>query len=158
LTGSKARCQDDAAARSGCAPDEEVVITVSIAAEFGSGQVFWSILWFFVFVMWIYLLIVIFTDIIRSHDMGGWAKALWAIFIIFLPFLGIFLYLIIRGGSMQDRQVSAAKEQDAAMRAYIRDASGGSSSADQLAKLADLHSAGKLDDAEYAAAKARVIG
>jgi len=143
----------------GGASDEEVVITVSIAAEFGSGQVFWSILWFFVFVMWIYLLIVIFTDIIRSHDMGGWAKALWAIFIIFLPFLGIFLYLIIRGGSMHERQVSAAKEQDAAMRAYIRDASaGGTSEADQLAKLADLHSAGKLDDAEYAAAKARVIG
>jgi hypothetical protein len=56
---------------------------VSIAAEFGSGQVFWSILWFFVFVMWIFLLITIFTDIIRSHDMGGWAKAIWAIAIIF---------------------------------------------------------------------------
>jgi hypothetical protein len=137
--------------------DQEVVVVVSIAAEFGSGQVFWSILWFFVFVMWIYLLIIIFTDIIRSHDMGGWAKALWALFVIFLPFLGIFLYLIIRGGSMQERQVAAAKEQDAAMRSYIRDASGGTSAADQLAKLADLHTAGKLDDAEYAAAKARVI-
>jgi hypothetical protein len=131
---------------------------VSIAAEFGSGQVFWSILWFFVFVMWIFLLITIFTDIIRSHDMGGWAKAIWAIAIIFFPFLGIFIYLIVRGGSMHERQVAAAKDQDAAMQAYIRDASGGTSDADQLAKLADLHSAGKLDDAEYAAAKASVIG
>jgi hypothetical protein len=108
--------------------------------------------------MWIFLLITIFTDIIRSHDMGGWAKAIWAIAIIFFPFLGIFIYLIVRGGSMHERQVAAAKDQDAAMQAYIRDASGGTSDADQLAKLADLHSAGKLDDAEYAAAKASVIG
>jgi hypothetical protein len=130
---------------------------LQLAAEFGTGQVFWSILWFFLFFVWIMLIFSIFGDIIRSDDMGGAAKAIWSIFIIFVPFLGIFLYLIIRGGSMGERQVKAAKAQDAAMQDYIRSAAGTESAADQLAKLADLHSAGKLDDAEYAAAKAKVV-
>ena len=70
------------------------------AAEFGTGQVLWSLLWFFLFFVWIMLIFTIFGDIIRSDDMGGWAKAIWSIFIIFLPFLGIFVYLIARGGGM----------------------------------------------------------
>ena len=132
--------------------------TLQLAAEFGTGQVFWSILWFFLFFVWIMLIFTIFGDIIRSDDMGGAAKAIWSIFIIFLPFLGIFAYLIVRGGSMGERQMKAAKAQDAAMQDYIRNAAGtGESAADQLAKLADLHSAGKIDDAEYAAAKAKVV-
>lgn len=130
---------------------------MTIAAEFGSGQVLWSILWLFLFVVWIYLLITIFTDIFRSEDLSGWGKALWTIAIILFSFIGILLYLIVRGGSMQERQVAAAKAQNAAMQSYIRDAAGGTSDADQLAKLAELHSSGKLDDSEYAAAKARVI-
>lgn len=131
---------------------------MQLAAEFGTGQVFWSILWFFLFFVWIMLIFTIFGDIIRSDDMGGAAKAIWSIFIIFVPFLGIFLYLIVRGGSMGERQMKAAKAQDAAMQDYIRSAAGtGASAADELAKLADLHSQGKLDDAEYAAAKAKVV-
>jgi len=93
--------------------------------------------------------------------MGGWAKAIWAIFIIFFPFLGIFVYLIARGGGMAERNVAAAKQQQAAMDDYIRTTAGdagGTSEADQLAKLADLHTSGKIDDAEYATAKAKVIG
>ena len=129
-----------------------------LAAEFGTGQVFWSILWFFLFFVWIMLIFSIFGDIIRSDDMGGVAKAIWSIFIIFLPFLGIFAYLIVRGGSMGERQLNAAKAQQAAMDDYIRTTAAGSSAADELAKLADLHSQGKLDDAEYAAAKAKVVG
>ncbi len=119
---------------------------------------FWSILWFFLFFVWILMIFMIFGDIIRSQDMGGVAKTLWSIFIIFLPFIGIFAYLIVRGGSMHERQIAAAKAQDAAMQDYIRSAAGTDSSpADELAKLADLHAAGKLDDAEYAAAKAKVV-
>ncbi len=130
-----------------------------VAAEFGTGQVFWSILWFFLFFVWIMLIFSIFGDIMRSEDLGGAAKAIWSIFIIFVPFLGIFLYLIIRGGSMHERQITAAKAQEAAMQDYIRTtAGGGTSAADQLATLADLHTSGKLDDAEYAAAKAKVVG
>jgi hypothetical protein len=131
-----------------------------LAAEFGTGQVLWSLLWFFLFFVWIMLIFTIFGDIIRSDDMGGWAKAIWSIFIIFLPFLGILIYLIVRGGGMAERNVAAAKKQQAMMDDYIRTSAAGDagSEADQLAKLADLHAAGKIDDAEYATAKAKVIG
>ena len=120
----------------------------------------WSLLWFFLFFVWIMLIFTIFGDIIRSDDMGGWAKAIWSIFIIFLPFLGILIYLIVRGGGMAERNVAAAKKQQAMMDDYIRTSAAGDagSEADQLAKLADLHAAGKIDDAEYATAKAKVIG
>ncbi len=132
-----------------------------LAAQFGTGQVLWSLLWFFLFFVWIMLIFTIFGDIIRSDDMGGGAKAIWSIFIIFLPFLGIFIYLIARGGGMGERQVAAAEKQNEAMQEYIRSTTGGAagtSQADQLAKLADLHTSGKIDDAEYATAKAKVIG
>ena len=128
------------------------------AAEWGTGQVLWSMLWFFLFVIWIWMIIVLFSDIIRSEDLSGWGKALWVLFIIVLPFLGILSYLIVRGGGMAERSAKAAQDANAATQAYIRDAAGVSTEADQLAKLADLHAAGKLDDAEYATAKAKVIG
>jgi hypothetical protein len=129
-----------------------------IAAEWGTGQVLWSLIWFFLFLIWIWMIIVIFSDIIRSDDLSGWGKALWSLFIIFLPFLGILSYLIVRGGGMSERSARAAQEGNEATKAYIRDAAAVPSEADQLATLADLHSAGKLDDAEYARAKAKVIG
>ena len=90
-------------------------------AEFGTGQVFWSFLWFFIFIIWIYLLIFIFSDIFRSDDLSGWGKALWSIFIILLPYLGIFVYLIARGGKMAERQAKHMQAQQAAMDSYIRD-------------------------------------
>ena len=129
-----------------------------IAAEWGTGQVLWSMLWFFMFVIWIWMIIVIFSDIFTSKDLGGWSKAIWSIFIIVLPFLGIFAYLIARGGQMSDRSARAAQDANQATQAYIRDAAAVSTDADQLARLAELHSAGNIDDAEYAAAKAKVIG
>jgi type VI protein secretion system component VasK len=129
-----------------------------LAAEWGTGQVLWSMIWLFMFVIWVWMIIVLFTDIIRSQDLSGWGKALWSLFIIFLPFIGILAYLIVRGGGMAERSAQAAQEANEATKAYIRDAAAVSSEADQLAKLADLHSSGKLDDAEYAAAKAKVIG
>jgi hypothetical protein len=128
-----------------------------LAAEFGTGQVLWSILWFFLFFLWIWLVITVFVDIMRSDDLSGWAKALWVIAIILLPYLGIFIYLIARGGNMADRHVSDAQAADEAQRAYIRQAAGGSDTADQLASLADMHNNGKLDDNEYAQAKAKVL-
>ena len=127
-----------------------------ILAEFQVGQVLWSIMWFFLFFMWIMLVFSIFGDIMRSDDMSGGAKALWAVLIIFLPFLGVFMYLIVHGGKMGARQQQAVDDQDAAFRSYVKDAAGGGS-ADELAKLADLHSSGKLTDDEYAQAKGRVI-
>ncbi len=129
-----------------------------LAAQWGTGQVFFSILWFFLFMMWIWLIFVIFGDIVRSDDLSGGAKAIWSILIIFLPYLGIFAYLIIRGGGMAKRQARDASAADAMTQAYIRDAAGTNTAADQLGTLAELHAAGKLDDAEYASAKARVLG
>jgi len=128
-----------------------------LAAEFGTGQVFWSILWFFLFFVWIMMIFTIFGDIIRSDDMGGVAKAIWVIFIIFLPFLGIFAYLIIRGGKMGERQMKAAQAQESAVQDYIRTTAGSASPAEQLTQLADLHTAGKLSDSEYASAKSKII-
>ncbi len=129
-----------------------------LASDFGVGQVVWSLLYIFLVFVWIMLIFTIFGDIIRNDDMSGWVKAIWSVAIIFLPFLGIFLYLIVNGGGMGRRQVAAAQAQEEAMQDYIRTtAGGGTSEADQLAKLADLHASGKLDDAEYAAAKAKII-
>lgn len=130
-----------------------------LAAEFGTGQVLWSILWFFVFFMWIWLVISIFGDILRNHEMSGGAKALWSLFIIFIPFLGVFMYLIVNGRSMNDRQVQAMQAQQEAMNSYIRQAAGtgGGSTAEELKNLAELHAAGTLNDEEYAAAKKKAL-
>jgi hypothetical protein len=129
-----------------------------VAAEFGTGQVLWSMIWFTLFFIWIWLLIVVFSDIFRSHDLGGWTKAIWILFIIVLPYLGVFVYLIARGHKMQEHAVAAAKQQDEMMRAYVRDAAGSASStADEIAKLAELRAAGTLTDAEFEAQKARLL-
>jgi hypothetical protein len=130
-----------------------------IATEWGAGQVFWSMLWFFMFFIWIWLLIIVFGDIFRSRDMGGVAKAIWVIFVIILPYLGVFVYLIARGHKMSEHAAEAAQAQDAAARAYIQSAVGqdGTSSADELAKLADLKAKGVIDDAEFQRLKAKTL-
>jgi hypothetical protein len=133
----------------------------SVLAEFGTGQVFWSFLWFVCFFIWIWLLIVVFSDIFRSHDLGGWGKALWCIFVIILPYLGVLVYLIARGHSMQERAMQQAQAQDAATRQYIQSVAGGgggSSSADEIARLADLKAKGVITDEEFAAGKAKALG
>jgi hypothetical protein len=130
-----------------------------VLATFGSGQVFLSMLWFFLFFIWIWLLIVVFGDIFRSHDMGGGAKTLWVLFIIILPYLGVFVYLIARGGKMHEHAMQAAQQQDQMMRQYIQSATAGSSGpADELSKLADLKAKGVIDDAEFQQMKAKVLG
>jgi len=82
-----------------------------LVADFGTGELFWSMLWFFLWIIWIWLLIVVFGDIFRSRDLSGWAKALWTIFVILVPYLGIFVYLIARGRQMQERSYDAAAAQ-----------------------------------------------
>jgi Phospholipase_D-nuclease N-terminal len=130
-----------------------------IASDFGTGQVLWSMLWFFLFFIWIWLLITVFADIFRSHDLGGFAKAIWVIFIIVIPYFGVFVYLIARGHKMHEHAVEAAQAQDAAARAYIQSAAGTSgSAADELARIADLKERGIIDDAEFQKLKAKAIG
>jgi hypothetical protein len=129
-----------------------------LASEFGTGQVFWSMLWFFLFFIWLWLLITVFSDIFRSHDMGGFAKAIWVIFVILVPYLGVFVYLIARGHKMQEHAMQAAKANDEAMRAYVRDAAGTSASpAEELSRLNDLKSQGVIDEAEFQRLKAKVV-
>jgi hypothetical protein len=120
---------------------------------------FLTMLYFFLFVIWIWLLIMVFMDIFRSHDMGGWAKALWVIFIIILPFLGVFVYLIARGGKMRDRAARDAAQPQQAFDQYVQQTAGtsGNTTADQLAKLADLKSQGVLSEDEFQAQKAKIL-
>ena len=126
-------------------------------ADFGVGQVLWSMIWFTLFVMWLMLVFRVFADIFGSRDMSGVAKVVWLIFVVALPYLGVLIYLIARGGQMAQHEVSAAGAQDDAMRSYIRDAAGGSSAAEELAKLADLKSKGVIDDAEFARLKSKIV-
>jgi len=128
-------------------------------AEFGTGQVFWSMLWFFLFVIWIWLLITVFADIFRSDDLSGWGKALWTIFVIFLPYLGVFVYLIARGRKMSEHAAHTAQQRDAAMRQYVQSVatSDGHGTADELARLADLRDKGTITEAEFQQAKAKIL-
>ena len=127
-------------------------------AEFGTGQVFLSMLYFFLFFIWIYLLIVVFSDIFRSDDLGGFAKAIWVLFVIIVPYLGVFVYLIARGHKMQERSVQDAATQEAQFRQYVQNvASTSASPADEIARLAQLRDQGVLTEAEFEQAKAKAL-
>jgi len=119
-------------------------------------DLFWSMLWIFLFIIWIWLLISVFIDIFRN-DISGWVKALWVIFVIVLPFLGVLIYLIVHGDDMQDRAMNRAVDQQAAQAAYIQDVAGSGSTADELDKLKGLHDRGVLTDDEFAAQKQKVL-
>jgi hypothetical protein len=118
---------------------------------------FLTILWIFLFVIWFFILFRIIFDIFRSHDLSGWGKAAWLIFILFLPFLGVLVYLIARGGKMHERDIQMAKAQDQQFRTYVQQAAGSSGTADELAKLADLKAKGTISDAEFEQAKAKLL-
>jgi hypothetical protein len=125
---------------------------------FGNGEVLLSLVWFTIFFIWIWLLLIVFSDIFRSHDMGGFAKFLWVVFIIFFPYLGIFVYLIARGNKMGQHAAADAAAADAAARGYIQGVVGSGSPSEELAKLADLKAKGVIDDAEFNKLKAQVVG
>ena len=120
---------------------------------------FLTMLYFFLFVIWIWLLFMVFIDIFRSHDMGGWAKGLWVIFIIVMPYLGVLVYLIARGGKMHERAAQQAALQQKAFDQYVKQTAGtpGETSADQLHKLAGLKDQGILTDAEFEVEKAKIL-
>ena len=130
-----------------------------LASSYPVLDAFLTMLYFFLFLIWIWLLIMVFMDVFRSHDLGGVAKALWVIFIIILPFLGVFVYLIARGGKMHERAAEQAAQQQKAFDQYVKQAAGtpGTSTADQLSKLSDLKSQGVLTDAEFEAQKTKIL-
>jgi len=120
--------------------------------------IFWSMLVFFLFFAWLMLLFRVFADIFRSDDMGGWGKALWSIFVVLVPFLGVLVYLIAHGDDMAKRQISDAQAVEAANQAYVRQVvNSGTSTADELSGLADLHSKGVINDAEFQQQKAKLL-
>ena len=119
---------------------------------------FWTVFIVFIWVIWIILLIRVFADIFRNHKMGGGAKALWVIFVVIVPFLGVLIYLIVHGGQMAQRDMQQAQAQKDAFDSYVREtATTGPSSAEELSKLAALHQQGVLTDAEFAAQKAKLL-
>jgi ABC-type multidrug transport system fused ATPase/permease subunit len=119
--------------------------------------VFWTIFIFFLWVVWFWILITIIIDLFRSHDLSGWAKALWFIFILFLPMIGVLVYLIARGSKMHEHAVRQARQQEAELRSYVQEAASSESSADQLAKLADLRDRGVITAAEFDREKAKIL-
>jgi ABC-type multidrug transport system fused ATPase/permease subunit len=129
-----------------------------LAYTYPLADLFGTMLGFFLLIIWLWLLIIVFSDIFRSHDLGGGAKALWVIFVIILPFLGIFVYLIARGGKMQQRAAKQAAQQQEAFDAYVKVTAGAKSdSTEQLAKLADLKQEGVITDAEFDSQKAKIL-
>ena len=130
-----------------------------LLAEFGTGQVFWSMLWFFLFFIWIWMLMAMFADIFRSPDLSGWGKALWSIFIIVAPFLGVLVYLIARGSKMQERALQDAANREAALREHVQAvaSTSGGGAADELAKFADLRDRGVISEDEFQQAKAKAL-
>jgi ABC-type multidrug transport system fused ATPase/permease subunit len=122
-------------------------------------NVFWTMLEFFLWVIWIWILIWVFIDIFRSRDLSGWAKALWFLFVLLIPLVGVLVYLIARGGSMHERAAQDARQQDAEFRSYVQQAAASSpaSTADQLSKLADLRDRGVISAEEFEREKAKVL-
>ena len=120
-------------------------------------NVFWTILEVFLWIAWFWLLITIIIDIFRSRDLSGWAKALWLLFVLIIPLIGVLVYVIARGGQMHERAERQAELQNEAFRSYVRQAAPPTSTADQLAKLAELRDHGALTEDEFAREKAKVL-
>jgi len=120
---------------------------------------FWTIVVIFLWVIWFWILITVFIDIFRSHDLSGWAKALWFLFVLIIPLVGVLVYLIVRGDSMHERQLRQVQAEDQAARSYIQQAAASSpaSTADQLEKLANLRDRGVITPEEFEREKAKIL-
>src|SRR5262247_981527 len=134
-------------------------MSVLSASSYPLLNIFWSIFIFFLWVIWIWILIWIFIDIFRSHDLSGWAKALWVLFVLFIPLIGVLVYLIARGDKMHEHAAQDARQQDQEFRQYVQQAaaSAPASTADQLSKLADLRDRGVISAEEFEREKAKVL-
>jgi hypothetical protein len=118
---------------------------------------FWTIFEIFLWVIWFWILITVFIDIFRSKDLSGWSKALWFIFVLFIPLIGVLVYLIVRGGSMHERSVRDQQQADQEFRSYVQEAASGGTPADQLTKLADLRDRGVISPEEFDREKAKIL-
>src|SRR5919197_5382563 len=128
-----------------------------LLADFTFGQALLTVLEVFLFAAWLMILFVIIGDLFRDHQMSGWGKAIWIIFLIFVPFLGTLVYLIARGHGMRERALAAQQEAQQQFDAYVKQTAGGGSAADELTKLSALHDQKKLSDEEFEKAKAKIV-
>ena len=121
---------------------------------------FWSMLMFFLFFAWIWLVITVFMDVFRSPDLSGWGKAGWSLFVLVIPVIGVLVYLVARGDQMQQRRVDDFQAQQSAQADYIRSVAGnggGASVADELTKLSQLRDDGTISDSEYQQQKSKLL-
>ena len=117
-----------------------------------------SVFWFFILFAWIWLVITVFIDIFRDKELSGWSKALWVIFVLILPWLGVLVYLIARGDKMTQNRIDAAQERDQAMRRYVQDASGSTSPAEEIEIASKLLEEGKISQEDFDKIKAKALG
>jgi hypothetical protein len=128
-----------------------------LIADFGLGEALLTTLSIFFFVIWIWILITILSDLFSDHETSGWGKAAWVFFLVFVPFLTALIYLGVRGSGMRDRAMARQQETKQQLDSYVRDTAG-TSPADELHKLAELHAKGTISDAEFEKLKAKVVG
>jgi ABC-type multidrug transport system fused ATPase/permease subunit len=128
-----------------------------VIADYTFGQGLLTVLAIFFFAAWLMILFTIFSDLFRDHELSGWGKAAWVLFLIFLPFLAVLVYMIARGDGMRERALAQQQEAKKQLDDYVRETAGGASPADELAKLARLHDDKKLSDQEYEQAKAKIV-
>ena len=127
-----------------------------IAADYPFMDVLWSMIIFFFWVIWIWIVITVLVDIFRRHDIGGWAKAAWVIFVAVLPWLGVLIYLIAQHDGMRERSIKQAQGQQQAFDDYVRETAGGGAAAD-IAKAKELLDSGAITQAEFEALKAKAL-
>jgi hypothetical protein len=125
------------------------------AADYPFMDVLWSMIIFFFWVIWIWIVVTVLIDIFRRNDIGGFAKAMWVIFVVILPWLGVLIYLIAQHDGMRERSIKQAQDQKAQFDQYVRDAAGGS--ADEIAKAKQLLDSGAITQDEFAALKAKAL-
>jgi Short C-terminal domain/Phospholipase_D-nuclease N-terminal len=127
------------------------------AAEYPFLDIFWTMLIFFMWVIWIWILVTVLIDLFRRHDISGWGKAAWTLLVIVLPFLGVFMYLITQGSQMAERRSEEMRASRASFDSYVREAAGGSGPSDQIAKAKELLDSGAIDQAEFEQLKRKAL-
>jgi ABC-type multidrug transport system fused ATPase/permease subunit len=128
-----------------------------VFADYTFGQALLTVLEIFLLVAWFWILVMVISDLFRDHEMSGWGKAAWVLFLIVLPFLGTLIYLIARGEGMRDRAIKEQADAQKHMDSYIRETAGGGSSVDELHKLSELKQRGDISQAEFDQAKAKLL-
>jgi uncharacterized membrane protein YcjF (UPF0283 family) len=126
-----------------------------IAADYPFLDVLWTMILFFSWVAWIWIVVTVFIDLFRRNDIGGWGKAAWVVFVIVLPFLGVLVYLIAQHDGMRERSVKQAEAQQQAFDQYVREAAGGSAA--EIAKAKELLDSGAITPEEFDKLKARAL-